>query len=78
MHKYKLRGQKFGVAKANSQKLEVVLTKATRTSLKQLFYTYQFFDVSSITSQPQQLDKVRSVLPGLWLRLPTPGSLRKG
>lgn len=64
MHKYKLRGQKLGVAKANSQKLEAVLTKAERTSLMQLFYASQFFDVSSITSSHNNMTKSIQVSQG--------------
>lgn len=57
MHKCKLKGSKFGAEKANSQKLEVILTKAAYTSVLQLFYAYQFFDVSSITSSHNNMTK---------------------
>ena len=57
MHKYKSSGQKFGFGKENSQKLWVILTKAAHTFLKQLFYAYQFFDVSSVTSNHNNMTK---------------------
>lgn len=57
MHKYKLRSQKFVFAKANSSKLAAVLVKAACTSLTQLLYASQFFDVSSIRSSHNNLTK---------------------